>query len=136
MSDIGPVAYPGGAVYVYTFINLISGRHVTWSFGQYMHIIIDIFRSWLLVKTYKLAYMNQKVKNLHIYALMLMQAKYKFASVVFNFNDTIVHLVSLISIYYQLSERQYLAIFFMGFASSIKMSAFLYIPGAMLVSSF
>ena len=33
LSDVGPVAYPGGAVYVYTFINLISGRNVTWEFG-------------------------------------------------------------------------------------------------------
>jgi hypothetical protein len=32
-SDVGPVAYPGGAVYVYTVVNLISGRNVTWAFG-------------------------------------------------------------------------------------------------------
>jgi len=56
LSDVGPVAYPGGAVYVYTFVNLISGRNVTWAFGQYMHIVIDIFRMWLLVKVYKIAY--------------------------------------------------------------------------------
>lgn len=135
-SDVGPVAYPGGAVYVYTLVNLISGRNVTWAFGQYMHIVIDFFRMWLLVKVYKIVYRGRPNKNLYIYALMLMQAKYKFCSVVFNFNDTIMHLVALVSIYCHLKGRFLLAIFFIGFASSIKMSAFLYIPGAMLVSAF
>ena len=135
---MGPVAYPGGAVYVYTLINLISGRNVTWAFGQYMHIIIDVFRTWLLVKVYKLAYGKKLMKenNLYIFALMLMQSKYKFCSVIFNFNDSIVQLVALISIYFHLKSNQWLAIFFMGFASSIKFSAFLYIPGGMLVSAF
>ena len=55
---------------------------------------------------------------------------------VFNFNDTIMHLVALISIYFHLKSNLILAIFFMGFSSSIKMSAFLYVPGAMLVTAF
>ena len=37
--------------------------------------------------------------------MILMQAKYKFCSVVFNFNDTIVHLMALVSIYYHLKGR-------------------------------
>ena len=100
MSDVGPVAYPGGAVYVYTLINLLSGRNVTWAFGQKMHIIIDFFRMWLLVKVYKLAYGPKLKGKFYIFALMLMQSKYKFASVVFNFNDTIMHLVALVAIYF------------------------------------
>ena len=138
LSDIGPVAYPGGAVYVYTFINLISGRNVSWDFGQKMHIVIDLFRMWLLVKVYKLAYGKMIIteRKTYVFVMLLFQAKYKFASVVFNFNDTIVHLVALISIFYHLKSRFWLAIFFMGFAASIKMSAFLYVPGCLLVTAF
>ena len=107
LSDVGPVAYPGGAVYVYTVINLLSGRKVTWAFGQYLHIVIDVFRTWLLVKVYKLAYGKQmlKDKNMYVYAFILMQSKYKFCSVIFNFNDTIVHLTALASIYFHLKSN-------------------------------
>ena len=49
------MAYPGAAVYFYTLVNLASGRNVTWNFGQLMHIPIDFFRMWLLVKVLKLA---------------------------------------------------------------------------------
>lgn len=138
MSDVGPVAYPGGAVYVYTFVNLISGRNVTWEFGQKMHIVIDLFRSWLLVKVYKLAYQRHMVKDrkLYVFALIFLQAKYKFASVVFNFNDTVIHLIALVSIYFHLRSKFWLAVFFMGFAASVKMSAFLYVPGCLLVTAF
>mgnify|MGYP006112098039 CR=1 FL=1 len=104
---MGPVAYPGGAVYVYTLINLISGRNVTWAYGQYMHIVIDFFRTWLLVKVYKLAYGKRMIeeKNMYVYGLILMQSKYKFCSVIFNFNDTIVHLMALVSIYFHMKSK-------------------------------
>jgi len=104
---VGPVAYPGGAVYVYTLINLISGRNVTWAYGQYMHIVIDFFRTWLLVKVYKLAYGKRMIeeKNMYVYGLILMQSKYKFCSVIFNFNDTIVHLMALVSIYFHMKSK-------------------------------
>lgn len=107
LSDVGPVAYPGGAVYVYTLINLISGRNVTWAYGQYMHIVIDFFRTWLLVKVYKLAYGKRMIeeKNMYVYGLILMQSKYKFCSVIFNFNDTIVHLMALVSIYFHMKSK-------------------------------
>jgi len=103
-----------------------------------MHIVVDFFRMWLIVKVYKMAYGSKMVKERksYVFALLLMQAKYKFCSVVFNFNDTIMHLVALISIYFHLKRWQYSAIFFMGFAASIKMSALLYVPGCMLVSAF
>ena len=69
-----------------------------------MHIIVDFFRMWLIVKVYKIAYGHKMVKDrkMYVFALVLMQAKYKFCSVVFNFNDTIMHLVALISIYYHI----------------------------------
>ena len=54
----------------------------------------------------------------------------------FNFNDTIVHLTALISIYCHLKQRFWLAILAMGFAATIKMSAFLYVPGCLLVVAF
>ena len=32
-SGCGPVAYPGAAVYIYTALNLLSGRNATWNFA-------------------------------------------------------------------------------------------------------
>ena len=54
-SECGPVAYPGAAVYFYSLVNILSGRNVTWNFGQIMHIVFDVFRMYLLVKIYKIA---------------------------------------------------------------------------------
>lgn len=93
---------------------------------------------WLLVKVYKMAYGQKMVRERkgYVFALLLLQAKYKFCSVVFNFNDAIMHLMALVSIYFHLKSWRFSAIFFMGFAASIKMSAFLYVPGCLLVSAF
>lgn len=103
-----------------------------------MHIVIDVFRTWLLVKVYKLAYGKKMVtdRKAYVFALILLQAKYKFCSVVFNFNDSIMHLIALVSIYYHLRGNFWLSVFFMGFAASVKMSAFLYVPGCLLVIAF
>lgn len=100
--------------------------------------MLDVFRSWLLVKVYKMAYQKQMVKDrkLYVFALIFLQAKYKFASVVFNFNDTVMHLIALVSIYFHLRSKFWLAVFFMGFAASVKMSAFLFVPGCLLVTAF
>jgi hypothetical protein len=72
-----------------------------------MHIVIDFFRTWLLVKVYKLAYGKRMIeeKNMYVYGLILMQSKYKFCSVIFNFNDTIVHLMALVSIYFHMKSK-------------------------------
>jgi hypothetical protein len=103
-----------------------------------MHIVIDFFRMWLLVKVYKLAYGKRAIKEnkFYVFFFLLLHAKYKFTSVVFNFNDTVMHLLALISIYFHLKSKFLLAIFFMGFAASVKMSALLYVPGCLLVSAF
>ena len=47
-----------------------------------------------------------------------------------------MHLLALISIYFQLKSKFWLAVFFMGFSASVKMSAFLYVPGCILVAAF
>lgn len=54
----------------------------------------------------------------------------------FNFNDVIMHVTALIALYFHLKQNQLLAIFFMGTASAIKMSALLYLPGCLLVQAF
>jgi alpha-1,3-mannosyltransferase len=101
-----------------------------------MHIVIDIFRMWLLVKVYKLGYGNMSERKGFVFFLLLLHGKYKFCSVLFNFNDTVMHLIALISIYFHLKSKFFLSIFFMGFAASVKMSALLYVPGCLLVSAF
>ena len=138
LSECGPVAYPGAAVYFYSLVNLISGRNVTWAFGQYMHIVLDVFRMWLLVKVYKRAFGPRfaRERKGYVLALLLLQAKYKFASVVFNFNDTVMQLIALIGIYFHLRSNFWLGAFFMGCAASVKMSALLHVPGILLVVAF
>lgn len=134
-SECGPVAYPGAAVYFYTIVNLLSGRNVTWNFGQLMHIPLDVFRMFMLVKVYKLA-LGRKViteRKTYVFFLLLFQAKYKWVGVLFNFNDVVMHIIALIGIYFHLKQNQLMSIFFMGFSASIKMSAILYVPGALLI---
>ena len=71
-SECGPVAYPGAAVYFYTLVNLASGRNVTWNFGQLMHIPIDVFRMWMLVKVYKLAFGDRVIKERKTYVFFML----------------------------------------------------------------
>lgn len=71
-SECGPVAYPGAAVYFYTLVNLASGRNVTWNFGQLMHIPIDVFRMWLLVKVFKLAFGKRLMTERKTYVFFML----------------------------------------------------------------
>lgn len=137
-SGCGPVAYPGAAVYIYTGLNLLSGRNATWNFAQCVHIPIDIYRTWLLVKVYKLALGPKLIERRQTYAVLfiMLQAKYKWIGVLFNFNDVVMHVVALTGIYFHLRQNQLLSILFMGFAASIKMSALLFLPGALLLQAF
>mmetsp|Transcript_2963 Transcript_2963/g.5011 ORF Transcript_2963/g.5011 Transcript_2963/m.5011 type:complete len:146 (+) Transcript_2963:327-764(+) len=99
---------------------------------------------WLLVKVYLLAFSGDKTVNgevrkeskMCVLVFLLFSAKYKFASVVFNFNDAVMQLIALISLYFHLKQNLALSIFFMGFAASVKMSALLYLPGCLLISAF
>ena len=65
-SGCGPVAYPGAAVYIYTLLNLISGRNATWNFAQCVHLPLDLYRTWILVKVYKLALGNRIIEQTKI----------------------------------------------------------------------
>ena len=53
-----------------------------------------------------------------------------------NFNDVIMQVVALVGIYYHLKQNQIMSIIFMGTAAAIKMSALLYLPGALLIQAF
>ena len=100
-----------------------------------MHIPIDFFRMWLLTKVFKLAFKGKK-NSQYVIFLALFQAKFKFVSVLMNFNDVIMQITALIAIYFHLRQNRLLAIVFMGTASAIKMSALLYLPGCLLVQAF
>ena len=50
-----------------------------------------------------------------------------------NFNDVIMQVVALVGIYYHLKQNQIMSIIFMGTAAAIKMSALLYLSGALLI---
>ena len=105
-SGCGPVAYPGAAVYIYTALNLLSGRNATWNFAQCVHIPLDIYRTWMLVKVYKLALGEKLIKERKMYALffIMFQAKYKWVGVLFNFNDVVMHVIALTGIYFHLRQ--------------------------------
>ena len=106
-----------------------------------MHIPIDVFRMWILVKIYKLAFtaldeQGEKGSRTYVFLMLLFQAKYKFVGVLFNFNDIIMQVFALVGIYFHLKQNRLASILFMGCAASIKMSAILYLPGALLVQAF
>ena len=90
--ECGPIAYPGASVYFYAIVNLISGRNANINFAQDFHIPVDVFRMWMLVKVYKLAFGERimKERKLYVFALLLFQGKYKFIGVVHTFNDVIM----------------------------------------------
>ena len=47
-----------------------------------------------------------------------------------------MQVVALVGIYYHLKQNQIMSIIFMGTAAAIKMSALLYLPGALLIQAF
>lgn len=79
IGDTGPIQYPAASLYIYSFFNWWTNFNITKQFMSDIHVILDVFRMWLLIKIYKKAYGQQK--KMYIFCLLLFEAKYKFVGI-------------------------------------------------------
>lgn len=93
-----------------------------------IHILVDMFRMWLLVRIYKKANSGQST-----IFLLLFQAKYKFIGVTHQFNDCFMIVSALSGIHLFQYGHILLSTMLIGLAINIKMSAILMVPGFLLV---
>ena len=64
-----------------------------------VHVVVDVIRMWLLVRIYKVAFGKHYQGKMYIFALLLMQAKYKFIGVTHQFNDCFMVLFALLALH-------------------------------------
>ena len=82
IGDTGPIQYPAASLYLYSFFNYITNFDVNKHNMSDIHIILDIFRMWLIVRVYKKA-MEHKPggPKMYVFVMLLLEAKYKFVGV-------------------------------------------------------
>ena len=102
-----------------------------------VHILLDVFRMWLVVKVYKKA-MEHKPggPKMYVFIMLLLEAKYKFVGVTHQFNDCFMIVFALMAIYAWQHGSMILSSILFGIAVNIKMSALLLLRGYLLTVSF
>mmetsp|Transcript_14398 Transcript_14398/g.24536 ORF Transcript_14398/g.24536 Transcript_14398/m.24536 type:complete len:165 (-) Transcript_14398:538-1032(-) len=105
-----------------------------------IHVLIDVFRMWLLVRVYKKAYSDHPSASsrskMLVFCLLLLQAKYKFVSIAHQFNDCFMMVFCLLSIHAFQHKWSWTSSVLMAVAINIKMSALLMLPGFLLVFTY
>jgi len=105
-----------------------------------VHVVLDVFRMWLLVKIYKKAYGSDRghpsQRKMHVFFLLLLESKYKFVGITHQFNDCFMMIFCLMGIHTWQYGYLWVSTVMLGIAVNIKMSALLMIPGFMLTVAF
>lgn len=73
IGDTGPIQYPALSLYIYSFFNLLTDFNITKEYMSDVHILIDVFRMWVLVKIYKNAIRRTNAdKRMYMFCLLLL----------------------------------------------------------------
>lgn len=123
--DTGPLVYPAGFVYVYSFLYFITNQGENVRLAQYIFIIIYLLQLCLVLRIYS------KSKKVPPYVLVLtILTSYRIHSiyVLRLFNDPIAVLLLYASLNLFLDSKWYLGSIFYSLAVSVKMNILLYAP--------
>lgn len=105
-----------------------------------VHVVLDIFRMWLLVRIYKRAYGavrgHPSKRKMYVFCLLMLQAKYKFVGITHQFNDCFMMIFCLMAIHLWQYGYLWVSATLLGVAVNIKMSALLMVPGYALTVAF
>jgi alpha-1,3-mannosyltransferase len=140
IGDTGPIQYPAASLYLYSFFNWLTDYNINKHNMSDVHVVLDIFRMWLLVRIYKRAYGSErgapKNRKMYVFVLLLLQAKYKFVGITHQFNDCFMMICCLMAIHFWQYGYLWISATLLGIAVNIKMSALLMIPGYALTVAF
>jgi alpha-1,3-mannosyltransferase len=126
--DTGPIVYPAGFLYVYTFFDFLTSGGSQIMMAQFVFLILQIVTVGIMIRLYKLCglpllpiLMLSFSKRIHsIYTLRL-------------FNDPIAMLPLYVSILLLTKRKWLLSCICYGVALSIKMNVLLFLPGYCLI---
>lgn len=123
--DTGPLVYPAGFVYIYSFFYIITGRGENVKLGQYIFIVIYILQLLFVLRLY---IKSRKVPPYVLIITILTSYRIHSVYVLRLFNDPVAVLLFYISLNLFINSRWYLASFFYSLAVSVKMNILLYAP--------
>lgn len=76
IGDTGPIQYPAASLYLYSFFNLMTNYNINKHNMSDIHIVLDVFRMWLLVRIYKRAYGSVRGapanRKMYVFCLLLL----------------------------------------------------------------
>ncbi|XP_012544505.3 lethal(2)neighbour of tid protein [Bombyx mandarina] len=123
--DTGPLVYPAGFVYIYSFLYLITNQGENIKLAQYIFIGIYLLQLTLVFRIYL------KAKKVPPYVLILViLTSYRIHSiyVLRLFNDPIAVLLLYVSLNFFLESKWFLGSLFYSLGVSVKMNILLYAP--------
>lgn len=127
--DTGPLVYPAGFVYIYTFFYYLTNRGQNIRLAQYVFIGIYLLQMYLVLKIYT------KSRKVPPYVMVISAfTSYRIHSiyVLRLFNDPIAILFLYVAINFYLTERWTLASIFLSLGVSVKMNILLFAPAILL----
>ncbi|KAM3966781.1 alg3, alpha-1,3- mannosyltransferase [Aphomia sociella] len=123
--DTGPLVYPAGFVYIYSFFYFLTNQGENIKLAQYVFIGIYILQLMLVLRIYI------KTRKVPPYVLVItILTSYRIHSiyVLRLFNDPIAVLLLYISLNFFLDGKWYLGSIFYSLGVSVKMNIILYAP--------
>lgn len=127
--DTGPLVYPAGFVYIYTFFYYLTNGGQNIRFAQYVFVGIYLVQMCLVLNIYT------KSRKVPPYALVIAAfTSYRIHSiyVLRLFNDPIAILFLYVALNFYLTERWTLGSIFLSLGVSVKMNVLLFAPAILL----
>ncbi|KAH9634177.1 hypothetical protein HF086_001379 [Spodoptera exigua] len=123
--DTGPLVYPAGFVYIYSFLYFVTGQGENIKLAQYIFIGIYLLQLCLVLRIYI------KTKKVPPYVLVItILTSYRIHSiyVLRLFNDPIAVLFLYAALNFFVDSKWYLGSIFYSLGVSVKMNILLYAP--------
>ncbi|CAH1643367.1 unnamed protein product [Spodoptera littoralis] len=123
--DTGPLVYPAGFVYIYSFLYFLTGQGENIKVAQYIFIGIYLLQLCLVLRIYI------KTKKVPPYVLVItILTSYRIHSiyVLRLFNDPIAVLFLYVALNFFVDSKWYLGSIFYSLGVSVKMNILLYAP--------
>lgn len=123
--DTGPLVYPAGFVYIYSFLYLLTNQGENIKLAQYVFIGIYLLQLFFVLRIY---IKSRKVPPYVLVITILTSYRIHSIHVLRLFNDPIAVLLLYVSLNMFIDSKWYLGSIFYSLGVSVKMNILLYAP--------
>ena len=125
----GPLVYPSGFLYLFSFLSKVTNEGENIKFAQYLFMILYLFNFYIVAKLYRRA----ALPTFLLFTMAGLSYRVHSIFVLRLFNDCICTFFAYLSILYLTKYYYNTSALVFSLALSIKMNALLFLPGFLVI---